>query len=79
MRTPKFIKIGNTYAALHFGTNTVYLVCDEPDYLKVHVIKSEREIENMESYNTAVEISAHLFQEKFSTVVSKLHNDTPYT
>ena len=77
-RTPKFIKIGNTYAALHYDTNTVFIVCDEPASYKAQVIQSEREIENMESYNTAVEITVELFQEKFSAVVSKLHNDTPY-
>lgn len=78
MRHPKFIKIGTNYAALHFETNTVYLVNDTPDDYKAQVIHSDYEPEYMETYTTAVEITEELFQEKFSAVVSKLHNDTPY-
>ena len=78
MKATKFIQIGNAYAALHFDTNTVFLVNDTPDDYKAQVIHSDYEPEYMETYTTAVEITEELFRDKFSEIVSKLQNNTPY-
>ncbi|WP_372775628.1 hypothetical protein [Mangrovibacterium sp.] len=76
-----YLRFGkHEFFAIHHAENIVYSTCTEPDNLWVKKFDAPKDY--VEDYlmciKTGKDISEELFQEKFSEVISKLHNETPY-
>jgi hypothetical protein len=73
----RFFKVGDTYIAIHFYENKVYLCEDSDKQLEVKVWNGKKTVAHVNKH-TGKEIDEATFVEKFSGAVAKLGNDTPY-
>ncbi len=73
----RFRKIGNTYVAIHYFENKVFLVEDTAGELEVKIWIGRKAVVQVERHN-GEEINAATFVAKYSRAVAKLHSQTPY-
>jgi len=73
-----FGKIGNTYVAIHYNEDKVYLCRDDEKSTDVQIWKRKEDCHHIESHNHLKPIDKELFVAKFSACVAKLHSQTPY-
>ena len=80
----KFLKLGYSYCALDYDVKQVIICVDVPsgipatEELSIKIWKGKDAIDSVESMVKMEEIDEATFQEKYSDVVSRLHNETPY-
>ncbi len=73
----RYRKIGNTYVAIHYRENKVYLVEDTAGELEVKMWTGRKAVEQVNRHR-GQEIDAATFVAKFSNAVAKLYSQTPY-
>lgn len=73
----RFCKIGDTYVAIHYSENKVFLVEDTPKQTEVKIWIGAKEVKHINGYHSTP-IDEATFAAKYSGVVAKLHAQTPY-
>lgn len=73
----RFCKVGETYIAVHYNENKVFLVMDTPKQIEVKTWIGSKEVKHIDSYKSEP-IDEATFVSKFSGAVAKLHSQIPY-
>ncbi len=77
-RQNRFLRIGNDFYAIDYSLQIVYHCRNSDNDLMAGIELGQQHIDNVESNETAFVIDAAFFVSKFSSVVAKLHSQTPY-